>query len=255
MNDRKSSARVVESCCLRAICVCRPLFAGLAMVALSGCVELEFDRMTGTAFPPELSIAGETVDVESIYFDAGRLVILNEDESGIAPLNIVDDECISDAELDALEVGHRNVPLFPVGNRSFLYGVAVDHHGEVDGACVPNFVLGKMWAGHTRSAFAIFFPNSTIEAGSEEYLRTTVHEIGHALNLHHEDGDGSTTIMNQSSNLDSDWTFTFSAASLEHLQEHPPGCVFPGTVGGAPFYWVIGDHADAHDRTTEFDCS
>ena len=231
------------------------VMVGYLAVGLTGCVEIEFDKMSGTTFPPELVVLGEPVTIEAVYFLAGRLVVVNEDETNIAPLNIADDDCISDAELDALEQGHRSSPLFPDGNTYYLYAATVDHYGEVLDACSPNWITGKLWAGNTRSALAIFYAHSTIAAGSAEYLRTTIHEIGHAFNLHHEDGDGTTTIMNQTGSLNENWTFSFSNESLEHLQQHPEKCRLPGAVGGAPFTWVIADHANSHAGTTVYDCS
>lgn len=228
------------------------LAAGVASV-LSGCVDIEYDKMSGTTFPPELIELGQPLSIQTIYFDAGRLVFLNPDDENIPPLNIGDNECITDAELDALENANRSAPLFPVDNRYFLYGVTVDHHAEYLDACVPEWILGKLWNWHTRSAFALFYPHPTIVSGSAEYLRTAAHEIGHALNLHHEDGDGSTTIMNQTGDINDNWTFTFSNASLDHLQDHPTKCTYPGAVGGAPFLYIDASHA-AHLLTTVYDC-
>lgn len=225
-----------------------------ALLLLSGCVRLEYDKMTGTTFPPQIMQLGVPVTVETIFFDVGRFVFLEPDEAFIPPLNIADDDCMSDAELDALEAGHRSSPLFPVQFEYFLYGATVDHHGEVLDTCIPEWILGKMWAGHTRSAFALFYPNPHIVSGSPEYLRTTAHEIGHALNLHHEDGDGSTTIMTQTGDLNGSWDFTFTLDSTEHLQDHPTACTFPGAVGGAPFTWVTNSHAVSHPGTTPYDC-
>jgi hypothetical protein len=99
-----------------------------------------------------------------------------------------------------------------------------------------------MWQGHTRSAFAIFYRTNTIQTSGAEYLRTTAHEIGHAFNLHHSDGDG-TSIMTQTDDLEGEPVFAFSDQSREHLENHPAQCKFPGAVGGAPFTWVINEHA------------
>ena len=46
-----------------------PVFAGL----LVSCVSLEFDRMTGTAFPTSQTVNGQTVTLSSI-FDEGDLL-------------------------------------------------------------------------------------------------------------------------------------------------------------------------------------
>ncbi len=236
------------------------IFSRVCLVAcclLSSCVSVEFDRMVGTTFPTAQFVNGSSVDINSIYLDAGFRVSVEEDDTNIAELNLPQNDCISDAELDAIENSHRSSPLFPSMWTYYLYGVVVNHYGEVLDACSPNWVLGKMWNHHTRSAFAIFYLHSSIQAGSPEYLRTTVHEIGHALNLHHEDGDGSTTIMNQTGDLDEDnWVFEFSADSVDHLQNHPNQCKYPGAVGGAFFQWVTPAHFAWHANSglTSYDC-
>ena len=56
-----------------------------------------------------------------------------------------------------------------------------------------------------RTGFAVFVDSlrnsTTITNDNQAYLRTTAHELGHALNLLHRDGDGSETIMNQTGRL------------------------------------------------------
>jgi hypothetical protein len=226
-----------------------PMAALGCSILLASCVSLELDRMAGTAFPPQHIVGGQPVTMSTIFNDAGIKVSVQEDETAIPPLNIPEDACISDAELTTLENGHRALSLFPTSvcpfqfcNTYHLYGVIVDHYGEVLDACIPEFVLGKMWQGHTRSAFAIFYRMNTIQTNGPEYLRTTVHEMGHAFNLHHSDGDG-TSIMTQTDDLVGDPAFVFSAQSRDHLTNHPHQCKYPGAVGGAPFTWVVNDHA------------
>lgn len=221
----------------------------LLFSSLVSCVSLEFDRMTGTTFPPQHMVNGQPVTLETIYDDAGIKLTVEEDDTNIQPLNIAEDDCISDAELATLENGHRHLSLFPTAacpfqfcNTYHLYGAVVDHYGEVLDACVPEFILGKMWQGHTRSAFAIFYRMNTIQTSGPEYLRTTAHEIGHAFNLHHSDGDG-TSIMTQSDDLVGEPVYRFSDQSKDHLANHPAQCKFPGAIGGAPFTWVVNDHA------------
>jgi hypothetical protein len=216
---------------------------------LASCVSLEFDRMTGTAFPAQQMVNGQPVTLQTIYNGAGIQLDVQEDDTAIDPLNIAENDCISDAELTTLENGHRHLSLFPTSvcpfqfcNTYHLYGVVVNHYGELLDACIPEFILGKMWQGHTRSAFAIYYKASTIQNNGPEYLRTTAHEIGHAFNLHHSDGDG-TSIMTQTDDLEGDPVFAFSNQSRDHLENHPAQCKFPGAVGGAPFTWVIDEHA------------
>ncbi|MGB4997124.1 MAG: hypothetical protein WBO50_18320, partial [Nitrospira sp.] len=141
-------------------------------------------------------------------------------------------------------------------NTYHLYGAVVNHYGEVLDVCIPEFILGKMWQGHTRSAFAIFYRMNTIQTDGAAYFRTTAHEIGHAFNLHHSDGDG-TSIMTQSDDLTGDPVYRFSEQSREHLANHPGQCKFPGAIGAAPFTWVANDHAAwAHplEELTITDC-
>jgi hypothetical protein len=108
----------------------------------------------------------------TIFDDAGISLTVEEDDTGIQPLNIAQDECISDAELvDARKRPSPPVALFPTAacpfafcNTYHLYGAVVDHYGEVLDVCLPEFVLGKMWQGHTRSAFAVFYRMNTIQS-------------------------------------------------------------------------------------------
>lgn len=230
-----------------------PLTLLLIACSATGCVELEFDRMAGTAFPPSQMVNGQTVTLETIYDQAGVRLTVEEDETNIAELPSVD-PCINDAELSSLENGHRHVSLFPSSacpfvfcNTYHLYGVVVNHAYELLGACVPGFIAGVMWDHHTRSAFAIFYEGTSLPTNPAHFLRTTAHEIGHAFNLHHSDGNG-TSIMTQTDDLTGDPVYQFSDHSLDHLQNHPGTCKYPGAIGGAPFTWVVAEHSWAHEE-------
>jgi hypothetical protein len=229
--------------------------------SVTGCVELEFDRMVGTAFPPAHMVNGQAVTLESIYNEAGIRLSVEEDETNIAQLPSVD-SCINEAELSSLEYEHRHLSLFPSSacpfafcNTYHLYGVVVNHGFELLGACVPGFVLGVMWETHTRSAFAIFYEDTDLATNPGEFLRTTAHEIGHAFNLHHSDGDG-TSIMTQTSQLTDEPVYQFSDRSLDHLQNHPGTCKYPGAIGGVPFLGVTAEHAALphEEGLTIFEC-
>jgi hypothetical protein len=89
------------------------LFISLLSSLLVSCVSLEFDRMTGTTFPPQHMVNGQPVTLETIYSDAGIKLNVEEDDTTIQPLNIAEDDCISDAELATLENRHRYLSLFP----------------------------------------------------------------------------------------------------------------------------------------------
>jgi len=92
----------------------------------------------------------------------------------------------------------------------------------------------------TRDGFVVF----TEAAGTQaSLLRTTAHELGHTLNLFHNDGDGDLaccldaptwaltgrSIMNQSRCLSADWEFAFSSTEKEHVTSHPEDRVKPGS--------------------------
>jgi hypothetical protein len=235
-----------------------------ALPAVSGCVatNLEFDRMTGTAFPGQQTLDGDDYTLGSIYVDAGHLLVVNEDETNIPALgsaDLVGGQCITNAELDSLESDHRSSQVGPASfecgwwifkgscTRYQLYGIVVNHFGtDSSGSSCSTSLLGRMWSTDQRQAFAMFYKNTTVSGDGQKYLRSAAHEIGHAYNLHHEDGNGSTTIMNQTGTVGDSFDYTFSTASQSHLDDHPDDCRFPGT---GSFYSVHTSHA-AHSYVT-----
>lgn len=223
----------------------RALATAGSALAVTGCVatQLEFDRMQNTAYPTEQTLDGQDWTLASIYTNGGKLLLVDEDDTNIPALtsNGSQQNCISNAELDSLATTWRDNQIgpatFPCGfNRRYtctryqLYGIVVDHFGRSggNGACSTG-LLGRMWQTPDRSAFAIFYSNNTIQTDGQKYLRTTAHEIGHAFNLHHGDGDGSATLMNQTSVVGDSFSYEFSSDSRTHLDDHPSDCVFPGT--------------------------
>jgi len=234
------------------------LLAALLAVAGSGCVttQLEFDRMTGTAYPTDQTLGGKSWNLTRIYFQGGHLLAVDEDDTNIA--QVTDGfgnpkNCISNAELDSLMAANRQTQVgaasFACGfnrrytcTRHHVYGIVANHLGISGGSC-SSTLLGRMWDSTDRSAFAVFYKNSTISGDGKKYLRTTAHEIGHAFNLHHGDGDGSQTLMNQTSVVGNNFTYEFSANSETHLRDHPDGCRFPGS---GSFTSVNGDHDGWH---------
>ena len=221
--------------------------ASVAVLALSlgGCIatNLEFDRMQGTAYPTEQTLGGEDWTLAKIYLEGGKLLTVDEDDANIPVLTSGGSaqDCISNAELDSLMSTWRDNQVgpssFPCGfNRRYTctryqaYGIVVNHFGRSggSGACSTG-LLGRMWRTPERSAFAVFYKNNTIQTNGQKYLRTTAHELGHAFNLHHGDGDGSATVMNQTSVVGNTFNYDFSNQSSTHLDDHPKNCVFPGT--------------------------
>jgi hypothetical protein len=213
---------------------------------LSGCdtYRLEYDRMTGTAFPQPQTVSGATVSLSSIYANAGFLLDVLEDTTSIAALP---NDYITEAELDALEATYRNSPVAPDSwkcgwwifqftcQRYYVWGIVVNHYYEDnDGVPMPD-IVGRMWTFSNRRAFANFYRHPYASGDPGRYLRSTAHEIGHAFNLHHPDGaDNPTSLMNTTAAVGQNYTYTFSANSLDHLKNHPADCVRPGVSSFSP---------------------
>ena len=100
-----------------------------------------------------------------------------------------------------------------------------------------------MWTADNRRSFANFYRNTTVSGDAGKFLRSAAHEIGHAFNLHHEDGDGSTDIMNQTGVVGSTYVYDFvAAASTDHLANHDKACVWPGQSHFAATHTSHADH-------------
>jgi len=104
-------------------------------------------------------------------------------------------------------------------------------------ALLPRMVggyLGVMFDTGQRRGFAVLVDEFSGYPNRQHFLlRTTAHELGHALNLLHRDGDSCTqqltgggyapasgtgrTIMNQTWSLAPDWGFAWSAPTFFHL--------------------------------------
>lgn len=222
----------------------------LLLVLLVGCTSarLEYDRMTGTAFPQPETVSGDTVDFTTIYFQGDRLLSVVEGDTAIAPLTGPLDptdpnqyDYITTAEIETLELANRGSPVGKVEwacsfwflsgtcTRHHLYGIVVDHFREKDDGTRIESTMGLMYDPVDRSAFVNYYKHNTVNSDNAKYLRSAAHEIGHAFNMSHCDGDGSTTIMNQTRTVGSTFTYEFSSTSLEHLQDHPETAVWPGT--------------------------
>ena len=221
----------------------------LPCLALTGCVsaELEYDRMTGTAFPQPETVDGREVTLTSIYLQGNLLLGVDEDDTDIAPLtgppNPMDPnqyDYITTAEIETLELANRQSGIaedsWPCSfwifegtcTRYHVYGIVVDHYQEEDDGTRDENAMGWMYAPGDRSAFVNYYKHSVNNSDNGKYLRSTAHEVGHAFNTNHCDGDGSTTIMNTTGTVGDVYTYEFSATSLDHLQDHDRDSVWPG---------------------------
>ena len=118
----------------------------IAVLLTTGCttIHLEFDRMVGTAFPIEQTLNGQSYTLASIFIEAGQLLVVDEDDTSIQPLRNDAEmtQCISDAELDTIEIANRESSVTPTTSEcSFwifsgtctayeVYGIVVDHVGQ-----------------------------------------------------------------------------------------------------------------------------
>lgn len=205
--------------------------------------------MTGTQFPQEETVDGDTVTLQSMYLDGGVLLVVDEDDTNITPLTDKDD-CITNAQLESIETGNRQSQVGPAMfecgfwiftstcTRYHVYGIVADHYATYsDGTCKTSTV-GRIYTTDDRRSFAIYYEHSIPPSNNAQYLVVTAQEIGHDFNLHHEDSNGSTTIM--TGIIDNTYEFTFSGTSKTHLKDHPADCKFPGT---GSFYSVSSDHS------------
>jgi len=225
--------------------------AGVALLALSGCVstQIEYDRMTNTGFPANQTVGGKTVSITSIYATESYIVGVSQDQTNIAaltgPANPADPnqyDYITEAELDTVEQANRSSPVGKINWLCFtmgivpsyctlyhIYGLVVNHwYEDPDGDRDQN-TLGIAWTTSNRRAFANFWRNTTVSGNAGKYLRSTAHEIGHVFNLHHADGNGTTDIMNQTGVVGNSYVYEFqAAASKDHLRDHSDRCKYPG---------------------------
>lgn len=217
---------------------------------------------TGTNALQHVNVLGlNPLSLPDVYAEANKVVTLHFDDMSIPRLTGAGD-FLDDGELDTVMTTNRDDPVGPSTFTCFIffpcteyhvYGIVVDHYYDSPSlnSTGDKGIIGVMWSTDDRSAFAMFYRNSTILADGGKYFRSTAHELGHAFNLHHSDGDGSTTIMNQTGTVGDQYKYRFSAESQEHLDDHPADCVFPGT---GSWFSVSVDHAD-HGLAFTQDCN
>jgi len=187
------------------------------------------------------------VTLTSIYLQGNILLAVMYDGTTIAALTGPPDpsdpnqyDYITPAELETVELANRSSSVgkdeWPCNwwvlkftcTRYHVYGIVVNHFSESNAGVRDNSTMGLMYTSGNRRSFANFFRHTTNSTNNAKFLRSTAHEIGHAFNLNHCDGDGATTIMNQTSVVGDNFVYEFSAASLDHLQNHDKNVVWPG---------------------------
>ncbi len=191
-------------------------------------IHLEEDRLTGLAWPPNnVNRGGRINSLQTIYTNAGYDLTELHDQTINDPLQ---GNAYADADLDAFFNNNINQP--PANpNTWHIYCAVLTRH-------VSGW-LGIMFRRADRRGFAVF---TGAIGTNDEYLGTSAHELGHALNLFHSDGDANLsgapqagqghTIMNQTWSLANDWDFVWSAAELDHHYEHPEEFIRPNSDFG-----------------------
>jgi hypothetical protein len=178
-------------------------------------IYLEADKLDSVRWLPARVNHGNAVhSLQGIYTVIGIDLDPVHDEGSI--VDIKPGKPYRDVEVHSFLTYYMNDRA--AAGTSHMYGAFLTSHQEG--------IPGMMFAEQQQRGIMVFtgeFPSN------EQYLRTTSHEIGHALNLQHSDGDAfqgnimpgkGYTIMNPPWALADDWNFTWSAASLCHFYNH-----------------------------------
>jgi len=202
---------------------------------------VEIDCMAGTAFPPNgLSHAGEIATLEGIYLEAAMMVDVRHDEDSVANLAGADN-IFSDAELDALMAAHRNPAFAASGERWSAHLIVVNGIYTEPGPGWETY--GVMFDTTDRQGCAVFYGRALISGEPKAFLRTSAHELGHEFNCLHSFGDGTSSIMTRTGDIDpfpDAISYHFTEVSKRHLREHPSDHVRPG---GSAFASCPESHA------------
>jgi len=214
-------------------------------------VSLEMDLMDGVNGNtwPAFSAAdtsGTTKTLVNIYSEVGVDLDVDQpaaptfnDPRCIVPANPTCGQPLIDTELHALmTTPSSNVVLAPGQWHIRAFFLPIRARLDATGNRISRVGNpGVMFESPTRTGFAIFMNvlntmslaanNFTIR--EQAYLRTTAHELGHALNFLHNDGNGDTTIMNQTQNINASWVYEWNHKSLNHIYSHPLKRLKPAT--------------------------
>ena len=217
-----------------------------------GC-RIEVDAMVNRAFPASATIgSGAAASVRSVYASAGWDVTVVTDE-----INVPEDASLTNAELATLMTGHRQAVagdgwrlwLFVGSAQGGLFGIMFDDD-TVPREGAAGFADVRLGNDSFIAAAARGRPLDEVPAA---FLRTLVHEAGHAFNLWHPKHDVhnpgiGTEIMNQTGDVmgfatsanpyPGNASFLFSDHDRTSLIHSPDPQVRPGWKN---FGWGHGD--------------
>ena len=207
-----------------------------------GCA-VEVDTMVNRSFPPQATTgSGAIATFRSIYLTAGFDVTVTASET-----NIPNDASLTNAEMSTLLAGHRqpftgddwHLWLLVGSAQGGLFGIMFDDD-TVPREGTAGFADATLGNSSVILASARNQPLNNVPAA---FLRTLVHEAGHAFNLFHPKHDVhmpgiGTEIMNQTGDVigfattanpyPNNATFNFSAHDRTSLIHSPDPQVKPG---------------------------
>lgn len=180
---------------------------------------LEMDKLNSVKWVPKSVKRGEAShSLQGIYAAAGIHLEPVRDDGAIP--DIKEGKPYTDAEIHSFITSYRNDSV-PADTWHMYGGLLTSHIDGLQGITVNK---GQ------KKAFVVFARQCTDNA---QYLRTTAHQIGCALNLKASDGDGwhgghyyyltemkGPSLMNPVWKLAPNWNFSWSAASLNHFYHH-----------------------------------
>lgn len=228
-----------------------------------GC-RVEVDAMTGRTWPASaLTAGGVTSTFQNVYASAGWDTPTTLDE-----VNVPDDASLTNAELQTLISTHRSTVvtgeqwrlwLLVGSSQGTLFGIMFDEDSVPREGAV-GFADATLSSSPIIEATARNRPLDEVPAA---FLRTLVHEAGHAFNLFHPKHDVhvpgiGTEIMNQTGDVmgfatatnpyPGNATFAFSAHDRTSLIHSPDPQVRPGWKG---FGWGHGSLSSGLPEPTD----
>ncbi|WP_374456062.1 hypothetical protein [Nocardioides sp.] len=227
-----------------------------------GC-RVEVDAMTGRRWPVSaLTAGGVTSTFQNVYASAGWDTPTTLDEVGVP-----DDTSLTNAELQTLLSTHRGAAtgdqwrlwLLVGSTQGTLFGIMFDEDAVPREGAV-GFADATLGSGSNIEAVARNRPLDEVPAA---FLRTLVHEAGHAFNLFHPKHDVhvpgiGTEIMNQTGDVmgfataanpyPGNATFGFSQHDRMSLIHSPDPQVRPGWKG---FGWGHGSLSSGLPQPTD----
>jgi hypothetical protein len=187
--------------------------------------QMEFDALNGIPIPNYYVLRNNTINtLRRSYNSCGWIIELSHGDVALADPE--SGNAFTNADLYSFWQANANVP----ANETYMHGafLTTDQAANRGIMFMNTGSVPSLPNAERRMGFAVFRNNVDVNQREERYLRTTIHESGHGFNLLHGDGDGSTTFMTPTNNINANtWSFNFSNVSCPHLQSHTLNAVQP----------------------------